>query len=1396
MCGFPRLRRRRSLSLMIAGLLCAPLWAQTVRVDRVQMSFGGMEYEFLPGADTVLEIPPPPNFQRRRADVSFTTTYAGPAGVPFLVGCGVVFNAGRPIDRQTLMIHSPAGNTGSGVIVISEGMHGGIQLVERIEHTYGFFCELFRSTSPFGLIVTSELLDVQQRYVGEDSVALVNAGPDPNELLAPGSQLNFEATVEYMMGSRGPTGGRIRLAVQDASGNVISERIRGVSTTTSVQSRDMTVFSVRIPPLGPIRLVAELLFQRGSSFGGLPGEELELLAVASPVTYGVEGSESLTLINPDPDPKEALLIGGKQTFSADVGIDLPEPLPGGQLQLVLFDTATDDVLARGPLTPLVGQTGMQMLTLPDVTLLEEGEFALQANLFDEDLTFLGMTNSIIYRIGLDFEVLWIEVTQVIQDNGNNVPLVANKKTFARVYAKRNLPPGEPSSEQPVVPRLEVQLTGARGGQELGQAKPLGPSTAEALPILAINIPVREASPITSAIFELPLAWTNAGNLVLTATVNPEGAVPEVNSENNSYSWEKPFTFKPRNSFNIVYLLDLDKPRVGLDAHKLMAKIFPTTRVNYEPLSFLAAKVNREKYLVFLEITTDLYIRWLFKDSRLHEPSIRRRGPLPFGFEITLVSNFQDEPLLAQAAARLLGLQTRLCRTIGARIGDVGFDPETKIIKIIKLSLRNQDFIEACFDLWVSPETYTKLFDTELKPKLPAQKPDGNSMSSLLTLGSPPRKRQSERADYLILSGAAGQNGNTPRLDPAYRLQSSIAPLALPDVGEWCLELAGDGGLLSRHCIEEALDGGEFVAKLPYLGGTQRISLTDNGQEVVARAASANAPSLQITSPAAGANLDASAPLTIAWMASDADGDGLLFAVLYSADGGESWFPLTFDFTDAQFTFDGAQIQGGGDVFFRVLASDGFHTSEQVVGPVTVTQRPVLQVDDRVRLGSAAAGQPAEGFVTLTGAGTGPVVIEAVTSDSPGFGVDPNTLPLTVLVGMSRKLFVEFTPSGVGVETAMLTLTTNSPDQPNVNVLVEAEGLDPAGPILDTDLTEESIAFGGVGLGQASPAAIFLMNRGAVELNVEFAVEGEGFRIVNGTAALRPEQARQNALTLGEYEHASLTVFFEPASLGEFTGRLVLTSNDPAHARMEIALSGVGIELPLTPMINAGGVVEAAQFGPTLAPGGIGSLFGVELAGEVAQATAVPLPTELAGVQVHFNGIPAPLFFVSPNQMNFQVPFETPLGGQVEVSVIRDGEASGPEVVEVTQYAPGIFANPATGEPIVTRHPDGSLINAANPARPGDVLIIFATGVGDVSNPPPTGATALGSPLSVASVLPSVTVGAAQAQVFFAGLTPGFVGLAQINIQLPDSLPAGNTLEMVVDFAGSASQPVNLPVASQ
>ena len=738
----------------------------------------------------------------------------------------------------------------------------------------------------------------------------------------------------------------------------------------------------------------------------------------------LEITEFLPLNRDDKDNLIDLIAGDVTNFEATVGFSLRSQ-EMANIVLNIFNHK-GEVLATGDPVLVNGEDSCLddddtarcpvKLTIENVTIPDEGPLFLGAEMIELTGVTIVQSPDVVYSVAdLDFEVLHIEVTQAIQTNFNGVRLVADKRTFARVYAKRGKVAADddsPPGEKPVIPRVEVQLTGNRGGRDLGQAKPLNPSTAEALPISEISIPAREASPIASAIFELPQQWTTAGNLVLTATVNPEGAVPEVNSENNSSDPPLTVEFVRRNIFNIIFVHNLNKAdlSIGLDAHRLISKIFPTARVNYEPANVLALVTSREKYLAFLEITIDLLVSWFLEGRDPDfDPGFANQyySSVPFAYRIKLPigsSITKQSRLLAQAAALLLGLRPRAICHEKVGIGDVGFDPEGKIIK---LSGQSYDFLAGeCGNPWVSPFTYETLFDTNLRPKLPAQKSDGNSMSSLLTLGSPPGKRQSQPAEYLILSGATGQNGSGPRLDPVYRLESSVAPLPLPDAGEWCLELAGDGGLPSRHCVDEDLDGGEFVAKVPYRAGTQQISLTQMGQEVAARAASANAPSLQITSPTAGANLDASAPLTITWMASDADGDGLVFAVLQSADGGESWLPLTFDLTDAQFTFDGAQIQGGGDVFFRVLASDGFHTTEQVVGPVTVTQRPALQVDDRVRLGGAAVGQPSEGFVTVTGAGTGSVVIEAVTSNSPEFGVDPNTLPLSLLVGMSRKLFVE------------------------------------------------------------------------------------------------------------------------------------------------------------------------------------------------------------------------------------------------------------------------------------------------------------------------------------------------------------------------------------------------------
>ena len=104
-----------------------------------------------------------------------------------------------------------------------------------------------------------------------------------------------------------------------------------------------------------------------------------------------------------------------------------------------------------------------------------------------------------------------------------------------------------------------------------------------------------------------------------------------------------------------------------------------------------------------------------------------------------------------------------------------------------------------------------------------------------------------------------------------------------------------------------------------------------------------------------------------------------------------------------------------------------------------------------------------------------------------------------------------------------------------------------------------------------------------------------------------------------------------------------------------------------------------------------------------------------------------------------------------------------------------------------------LVDAANPARPGDTVQIFATGLGPVSNRPVSGAASPAAPLATTLSKPAVSIGGAQAQVLFSGLTPGYVGLYQVNAQVPDAAPSGYAVSVVVTLAGAASNSVAIAV---
>lgn len=245
-------------------------------------------------------------------------------------------------------------------------------------------------------------------------------------------------------------------------------------------------------------------------------------------------------------------------------------------------------------------------------------------------------------------------------------------------------------------------------------------------------------------------------------------------------------------------------------------------------------------------------------------------------------------------------------------------------------------------------------------------------------------------------------------------------------------------------------------------------------------------------------------------------------------------------------------------------------------------------------------------------------------------------------------------------------------------------------------------------------------------------------------------------------------------LASSTGTNTLSASLDAASSVATTTTATGLPQPA---VTTAGVVNAASFNQgasaantAISPGSLLSIFGSALSNGTLSATSFPLPTTLLSTSVTMNGIAAPLIYVSPDQINLQAPFE--LSGSSAQLVITTGAGpSTPVTVPVAAVQPGIFFNPVSGAGVILQNSTGAL-TVTQPARAGDFLQIYATGLGAVSPAGLTGFAAPASPLAQTSVQPQVTIAGQPASVAFAGLAPGFAGLYQVNVQVPAGIPAG------------------------
>jgi uncharacterized protein (TIGR03437 family) len=232
-----------------------------------------------------------------------------------------------------------------------------------------------------------------------------------------------------------------------------------------------------------------------------------------------------------------------------------------------------------------------------------------------------------------------------------------------------------------------------------------------------------------------------------------------------------------------------------------------------------------------------------------------------------------------------------------------------------------------------------------------------------------------------------------------------------------------------------------------------------------------------------------------------------------------------------------------------------------------------------------------------------------------------------------------------------------------------------------------------------------------------------------------------------------------------------------------------------PAYSAASIVNAAsQTVEILAPNTIATIYGTNLSwtthaiigGDLNGGT---LPVSLDGVSVYVGGTLSNLLFVSPLQINFLIPYEL-VAPSVTLYVARQGVVGPPVTIPMARTAPAFFE--WNGNYAVATHADGSLISSSAPAQASEIIVLYAAGLGRTVPDIPSGhIVSAATGILYLSELQILLNGAPcpSSSIYYAGLTPGYAGLYQINLLLPNALPPDPAIQIVM--GNQASPPAVL-----
>lgn len=720
----------------------------------------------------------------------------------------------------------------------------------------------------------------------------------------------------------------------------------------------------------------------------------------------VSRESSDPLRNPDGNVAPVQLIreyvrAGGQLLLLDpsLGGDL-DPTLAAPTEEVITRLITPEFTRAGRFTPNVGQLAREFLPLGNTgfilppnqlgeawitqsragfgdlsnvtlasALLGEGRIALVPN----GLTNIDLVASLIdwicciVIIGPDLRADALEVTQAIQDLTNSVDLVAGKRTYVRFHvrsldAARNGVTATLTVRRRLLPTLPYTTLGV-----LTPINPGGTITVKTNPNRGlIN---------DSFLFELPAAWRNLqGQLQLVARIDPANAVNDPIVSNNQIQRTVFLLRGPSmrlRLYNVRYTVGQTTHQASnfhLNAlESWLRRAYPIRNLNVTRVSYTYPNAGlpnvdtlnqnmamaRLFSIIFAGLNPDTFYYGIVDDGggfmrgkALGIPGSVSSGPTgapsgSWGWDTDgsygdWYGGHEIAHSLGRSHAEFCGAgggtsfpypNGRISPALTGNTAIYGFDITSRAIYPPDW----RDVMTYCNNQWVSDFTYEGM------------RQRFTSIGSFQLASA-----ELQQGSFLLIGGRVELATGNGSLGEIQVLDGTGTNTTTPGEDGWALVLVKSAGAPTIYPFtpakveddEDPVEPAIFAEMVPWDPATTRIELRRGTTVVDQRAVSANAPTVNLTAPTSGLTQDGS--ITIRWTASDADGDSLTYAVLFSNDNGATWRSVATDLTSNELTIDSATLPGGTQSKFRVIASDGVLSGQADSDPLNIpTKAPVI-----------------------------------------------------------------------------------------------------------------------------------------------------------------------------------------------------------------------------------------------------------------------------------------------------------------------------------------------------------------------------------------------------------------------------------------------------------------------